>query len=516
MKLFASTPTIFLPTFFIMMIFLLSIVTTTSFAFRLGDADPLINNIWLEPENPEPGDVVSIHSSIYNQGTQSTKEVTNVVTIGYFIDGNLVNISPLTDVRPGVENGIEISTGPIWMATDGVHTITVILNYHDTLSHLSDNFENNIMQKKYYVGNWENPPNSLISFDLFQETIPNTQNQIVKIIGKIILPENYSKYHTPRITLEFIDEKDNDKFPIMVDKETNSFYWREIMPVSNTIIPITASFSDPRYNNSLYHRTQNLYPVSLNHNESLFVLKSPNSIESDNFKNQKFTIAIYDESYQLIKKYKSSQISDYPIKTIELIQLPASPFEKVVSAMPPNPTLSTSVDGNFLYFILPGDKMYNFEIYSEDKLQYSSLKFLEQNKILNDVMETKNIYDDVMENKNIYAMNLNQNESVLSLKLSDPSDHHTFRNSEFVIAVWQDSYDNLLKQISTSGNDDLTLTPNGDLLTVFPANHKYIVEIYLDGKLLDAFETFLKNKDVITKQISIPVPAHVKSEVLPD
>ena len=195
MKLITSTPAFFLLSFFTVMIFLLSIDTTTSFAFRLGDADPLINNIWLEPENPEPGDVISIHSSIYNQGTQSTKEVTNVVTIGYFIDGNLVKISSLTDVRPGVENGIEISTGPIWLATDGVHTVTMILNYHDTLSHLSDNFENNIMQKKYYIGNWENSPNTLISFDLFQETIPNTQNQIVKITGKIILPENYSKYN---------------------------------------------------------------------------------------------------------------------------------------------------------------------------------------------------------------------------------------------------------------------------------------------------------------------------------
>ena len=110
MTLFTGTHSIILSSLFVMMIFLLSSITP-SFAFRLGDADPLINNIWLEPENPEPGDVISIHSSIYNQGTQSTKEVTNVVTIGYFIDGNLVKIFPLTDVRPGVENGIEISTG---------------------------------------------------------------------------------------------------------------------------------------------------------------------------------------------------------------------------------------------------------------------------------------------------------------------------------------------------------------------------------------------------------------------
>ncbi len=497
---------IILSSFFILTLFLLSIDNTSSFAFRLGDADPLVNNIWLEPENPEPGDVISIHSSIYNQGTQSTKEVTDVVTIGYFIDGNLVKISSLTDVRPGVENGIEISTGPIWMATSGVHTITVILNYHDTLSHLTDNFENNIMQKKYYIGNEQNSLQSLISFDLFQEMIPNTPNQTVKIIGKIILPENYSKHNKPRVTLEFTSEKNSIyKFSAKINQATNSFYWRETIPVSNTIIPVTVSFSDSRYNNSpFYQQTQNLYPVSLDQNESLFVLKSFDSMDSDNFKNQKYTMIIYDESYQLITKYDSNQISDYPIKEIETIQLSASPFDKDVYAVEPNPVLSTSTDGNFLYFILPGDKTYTFEIYSEKKLEYSASKFLEQNKILNDVIGKKSI-DNV---------NLKQDESALSFRLSDPTNLHASRNSEFVIVIWQDSYDNLFKKISKSINNDLILTTDETLLTILPANHKYIVEVYLNGTFLDAFETFLKSKDMITKQISIPEPAHAKFEVL--
>ena len=487
------------------MIFLLTVVTPPSFAFKLGDADPLINNIWLEPENPEPGDIISIRSSIYNQGTQSTKEVTDIVTIGYFIDGNLVKISRLTDVRPGVENGIEITTGPIWQATDGIHTITVILNYHDTLSHLTDNFENNIMQKEYHIGNWKNISTSLISFDLFQETIPDTQNQLVKIIGKIVLPENYPKYPVPRIALEFIDEKDNvQKFSTTVDEKTNSFYWREIMPVSNTMKHVTASLSDTRYINSFYEHKQNMYPINLKQNESLFALKSSNSIESDNFKNQEFTVVIYDELYQPIKKYETSQISDYPIKKTKTIQLPASPFKEETYTIPPNPTLSTSADGDFLYFILPGDKTYNFEIYSENKLEYSALKFLEQNRILNDVME----------NRNPYGIHLNPDESALSLQLSNSYNYHNFKNSKFVVAIWQNSYDNLFKQISTSGNDDLILTPNEDLLTILPANNKYIVEIYLDGTLLDAFETFLKSKDIITKQIPIPEIVHTEFEAL--
>lgn len=74
------------------------------------------------------------------------------------------------------------------------------------------------------MGNWQNVSHSLISFDLFQEVIPNTQNQIIKIIGKIILPENYSKYDTPRIVLKLNDEKGIiHNYPVLINKETNSF-----------------------------------------------------------------------------------------------------------------------------------------------------------------------------------------------------------------------------------------------------------------------------------------------------
>jgi len=344
----------------------------------------------------------------------------------------------------------------------------------------------------------------LISFELFQETIPDTQNQLIKIIGKIILPENYPKYSIPRIILEFSDEKDNaHKIPTVVNRESNSFYWKETIPVSNEIISITASLSDARYSNSLYHYTQNLYPVSLVKNESLFVLKLPDSTGSDNFKNQEFDVVIYDESYQLIKKYETDQISDYPIKEIETIQLPASPFKKDIPPTQPNPTLSTNSDGDLLYIILPEDKSYNFEIYSENNLEYSALKFLENNKVSNDVIEPKNIYN----------VNLNQNESLLSMKLSDTTNHHTFRNSVFDIIIFQDSYDYLFKKLSTFENHDLYLTPNGELLTVLPANHKYVVEVYLNGKLINSFETFLKSKHVITKQITTE-STNAKFEIL--
>jgi len=487
--------------------FLLSIITVqTSFAFRLGDADPLINNIWLEPENPKPGDLVSINSSIYNQGTQSTKEVTNVVTIGYIINDELVQISTLTNVDPGIKNGIQITSGPIWKATDGVHTITVILNYHDTLSHLTDNFENNIMQKTYHIGDWQNSLQPLILFELFQETIPDTENQAIKIEGRVNLPNNYPEYRTPRINVEFTDEKKiAQKYSAAVDKDTSSFYWRETMPISRTIIPVTVSFADERYQNFDYDYTSNIYPIDLKQNESLFVLQLSDSTDSFNFKNQDFTVSIYDESYQFLHEYETNQISEYPIKEIETIQLPASPFRIEEPPPGPNPTLSTNEKGDLLYFVLPGGNTYNFEIYSENQMEYSSLKFLEENKVVNDLIKG---------DENQHSINLKQNEAMLSLELSDPTSSYTFENAEFTVVIFQNSYENLFKKISTYGYDNLSLIDDGNLLTILPANQKYLAEVYLEGKFLTAFDVFLEYKDIVNKEIFIPEPAQVRFEII--
>lgn len=76
-----------------------------SYAFQVGGADPLIHDMWLESVNPKPGDVISITSTVYNNGTQSTKSVIDIVTVGYLINVYLVKIDDLPDVLPGIENG---------------------------------------------------------------------------------------------------------------------------------------------------------------------------------------------------------------------------------------------------------------------------------------------------------------------------------------------------------------------------------------------------------------------------
>ena len=330
--------------------------TDNAAAFMLGDADPFLNNISLEPRNPKPGDIVSINSSIYNQGTQSTNSVTDVVTVGYFLNGDLIKIDILPDVAPGENSGVKITTGPIWTATDGVHSITVILNYHDTLSHLTDNLENNIMQKIYYVGDWKNP-NPHISSELFQRYNPDKDDQTIKIIGEIDLPSNLLKPNS-HVNIQFHNDNVNQHYTVPINPDTGTFYFRETLPYLPTTIPITISYFADR--DKSYESKSQIFPIKLEKNDSALILHEL----TDHFKSEKFLIAIYDESYNLIKKIETYNIPDL--------------------------TMEKTVKGSFVHVALPGNQIYNVEVYSkEGNLIYASSKFLHVNNVTVDDLYQK-------------------------------------------------------------------------------------------------------------------------------
>ena len=323
-----------------------------SFAFRVGDADPLLNNMWLEPANPKPGDLVSIHSSVYNIGTESTGSVTDTVTIGYFLDGNLIKIDTLPDVVPGPENGMQLSTGPIWEATDGIHSVTMILNYHDTLSHLTDNSQNNIMQKIYYVGDWQESEESLVSFDVSQEHIPQTQKQQVTISGKVVLPENLSRAEIPRLSIKI----DDMSYGAFADRKTGEFYFRSNIPVYHNIMSITVSFENERYRDVIgydYDQTSHLYPRELVKGDAALLLKMKDATSSFtlyDFTKNKFTIIVYDESYQMLKS----------IDTTHMTEMSSASSHDIVF---------TSIPGNtkcFVEIYLDGEIVDSFQIHADE------------------------------------------------------------------------------------------------------------------------------------------------------
>jgi len=278
------------------LVLILSSFAPFSSAQKIGNANVLLNDIYLEPHNPKPGDRVSIQSIVYNAGLESTKSVTNVVTVGYFIDGDLVKIDELPNILPGIENGVLISSGPVWTASDGAHTITVILNYHDTLSHLTDSRSNNIVQRIFSIGD---PNKSVVLFEVFQKYIPETNMQQIKIEGN--LESVSTSFISHQIDIQIGNLHDN----VTVDKN-GKFSFNKIIPSFDKITPITITI-EKNFQLSGSSYTVNIYPIHIQQNSILsFKLQNPSNFY--NFKDTLFVIAIYDESYQLVKKINTDDL----------------------------------------------------------------------------------------------------------------------------------------------------------------------------------------------------------------
>lgn len=99
--------------------------------------------------------------------------------------------------------------------------------------------------------------------------------------------------------------------------------------------------------------------MKLKENDSVLILQEL----TDSFRSQKFLVAIYDESYNLIKEVETYNI--------------------------PYVTTQNTING-FVSVILSGNQLYNMEVYSEKgDLIYASSKFLDANSVVVDDLYQK-------------------------------------------------------------------------------------------------------------------------------
>jgi len=272
--------------------------TTFSSAQRIGSADVLLSEIYIEPADPQPGDPVSIQSIIYNAGIDSTKSVTDVVTVGYFVNGDLLKIAELPNIEPGVKNGILLSSGPVFTATEGNHVITVILNYHDTLSHLTDNSANNIVQRMFSIGD---PLPSTALFEIFQEYDSHTKMQDITINGNLSSPDMKFLPNQVKLTID-----NSNQHAIPVDQD-GSFSFSKSIRSSDKIIPVIVTVEEnyPLLGSSY---TASIYPIQLE-SDSILSFQIQNPTEFYNFQDSLVIIVIYDELYNEIKKINTANLS---------------------------------------------------------------------------------------------------------------------------------------------------------------------------------------------------------------
>ncbi|MGH1568831.1 MAG: hypothetical protein ACRBBZ_06580 [Nitrosopumilus sp.] len=323
---------------------------------QINSADLILNDIWIEPENPKAGESVSVHGSLYNAGVVSSGKVSDAVTVGYIVNGDLVKIDLLDNILPGMENGVEIASGPIFDALSESYIVTVIVNYHDTLSHLRDNPENNIVQKRFQISN---AIPSVVAYDLHQKYDIKTNKQQIIIQGELT----------------------------------------------------------------------NIFQEKLN--------------------SQKIILDIGN-----VKK-----------------------------------SVTTDINGTFLFVTsIPfNDEPVKVSVHAEN-----DFTFPESSKM-------------------ILPIKMTNDQSALAIDAT--SSTNNFKNSSLELVIFQDSYEKEFKKLSFDKLDVQSMLVHDSLLTVLPANHEYIVEIYLEGRFLDAFQDNFNENIVMKKEISISESAEIRFRV---
>lgn len=293
---------------------------------QINSADLILNDIWIEPRNPRTGEAVSIHGSLYNAGIVSTGSVSDVVTVGYIVNGEILEINVLEDIKPGIDNGIEISSGPILDARRGTYVITVIVNYHDTLSHLRDNPENNIIQKQFQILN-ENP--LLISFDTYQKYDDNTNKQIVTVKGRL------TDIFQEKISNQKISVEIGELVETVTTDMNGEFTVIKAIPFTNESIRVTTHVEN---NLGFPENPQYVFPVKIQEGQSGLALHVTSFTK--NFENMPLTLVIFQDSYDnLFEKISTDEVNEYSMR----------------------------VDNSFLT-ILPSNHEYIVEVYTEGRV----------------------------------------------------------------------------------------------------------------------------------------------------
>ena len=349
---------------FLIFCFLFSFTVAPSFSLtesvnlfgEINSADLILNDIWIEPENPINGEIVTIYGSVYNAGIIPTEDVTDAVTIAYIVNGEIVKINLLGNILPGLENGIVVSSGPIFNALPGTHEITTIVNYHDTLSHLRDNPGNNIVQKIFQVGA-EIP--TIVNFSTYQHYNDETDKQEITIQGEI----------------------------------TNILFEKLV--------------------------------------------------------NQEITIDIEG-----------------------LGQKKVIPDE----------------DGQFLF---------------KTDMTFRDIPI----KILTHVNENSFVTSQIQE---IFPIKISEGQSALALEISSQPSENNLKDSPLTVVLFQDNYDNLFEKISTDVHSGQSFAIENLFLTTLPSEHKYIAEIYVEGRIIDAFQNYFSSNVVIKKEIDILESSQVR------
>lgn len=277
----------------IILVLLFGLTVGMANAYELTRAEITLTDIWLEPEHPQAGDKVAIYASLYNGGTVDTKYFASVVTVGYFVDGELRKITELENVKPGLGNAIKITSGEFWDAEWGKHNMTVVVDYHNTLPDNIDESSNNNLKKTFLIEPYRK---SKIMFDVSPQYVVPSQDLTITINGTLVELDSNKPLAKQKIRLAF----PNDVDILTTDKDGE--------------FKITKALTIPKGKTTLFASYDGSFPhLPTNSSNFVFNLKSAkenaaitthllDSTTNYNFVKLPATIVTYQDSYQKIYK----------------------------------------------------------------------------------------------------------------------------------------------------------------------------------------------------------------------
>ena len=253
----------------------------------------------------------------------------SIITVGYFVDDELIYIGTLENVLPGIKNKLQISSPPLWPSQSGIHDVKVILDYHDTLLDGLDSPENNLISK---------------TIDVFN---PITTEILVQTSSQYFIRGE----HTHQITLTLINSE--TKEPIPKQEISIDFDGKLASLITNnegkTSFSKTISLSEPLEINAFFVGDEQYLetntPITLfplpNTDSSYLVLELVDSKNHLNFTDNLIEILIFQDSYQTL-------------------------LQKII------PDQNTLLDNDTVWISLPPDHYYFSEIYLEGRLIFAT------------------------------------------------------------------------------------------------------------------------------------------------
>ena len=263
-----------------------------AYGYELTRAEITVTDVWLDPVHPQAGDQVSINASVYNGGTVDTKYFASVVTVAYFVDGELRKITELGNVKPGLDNTAKISSGKFWPAEYGKHNMTVVVDYHNTLPDNIDDPSNNKLEKTFLI---EPSKKSKIALDISPQYLIPKKDTTITISGTLSESDTNKPLAKQPIKLKILDGVDE----LMTDKDGKFKITKAVtLPQGTTVV--SASY-EGEYPYASTNSTNFVFNLKSKENAAI-IIKTEDPAGNYDFSSAPTTIVVYQDSYE--KTYK--------------------------------------------------------------------------------------------------------------------------------------------------------------------------------------------------------------------